>query len=68
MVMGFCIGGPLIWNLLKRAPDRIVAAVLARPTDSARASQPLVRQQHQGLGPGLVKRGPDITMRWSTNF
>src|SRR5438093_13370016 len=22
MVMGFCIGGPLIWALLKRAPDR----------------------------------------------
>src|SRR3954471_9998285 len=31
LVMGFCIGGPLIWNLLKRAPDRIVAAVLAQP-------------------------------------
>jgi pimeloyl-ACP methyl ester carboxylesterase len=25
MVMGFCIGGPFIWNLLKRAPDRIVS-------------------------------------------
>src|ERR1700760_125701 len=22
MVLGFCIGGPLIWNLLKRAPRR----------------------------------------------
>ena len=32
MVMGFCIGGPFIWNLLKRAPDRIVAAVLAQPS------------------------------------
>src|SRR5262245_48501273 len=21
MVMGFCIGGPFVWNLLKRAPD-----------------------------------------------
>ena len=27
MVMGFCIGGPFIWNLLKRAGDRVVAAV-----------------------------------------
>src|SRR5829696_5838201 len=27
MVLGFCIGGPFIWNLLKRAPDRVVAAV-----------------------------------------
>jgi pimeloyl-ACP methyl ester carboxylesterase len=31
MVMGFCIGGPFIWNLLKRAPNRIAAAVLAQP-------------------------------------
>src|SRR6476659_6743205 len=30
MVMGFCIGGPFIWNLLKRAPNRVVAAVLAQ--------------------------------------
>src|SRR5262245_57700925 len=34
MVVGFCIGGPMIWNLLKRAPDRIVAAVLAQPSGS----------------------------------
>src|SRR5216684_2578313 len=32
MVMGFCIGGPFIWNLLRRAPERIVAAVLAQPS------------------------------------
>src|SRR5947207_5899032 len=31
VVMGFCIGGPFIWNLLKRAPNRVVAAVLAQP-------------------------------------
>jgi len=34
MVIGFCIGGPFIWNLLKRAPDRIIAAVLAQPSGS----------------------------------
>jgi pimeloyl-ACP methyl ester carboxylesterase len=34
MVMGFCIGGPLVWNLLRRAPDRIIAAVLAQPSGS----------------------------------
>ena len=32
MVMGFCIGGPFIWNLLQRAPERIVAAVLVQPS------------------------------------
>src|SRR5215510_9977248 len=26
MVLGFCIGGPFIWNLLRRASNRIVAA------------------------------------------
>jgi len=31
VVMGFCIGGPFIWNLLKRAPNRVVAAVVAQP-------------------------------------
>jgi pimeloyl-ACP methyl ester carboxylesterase len=31
VVMGFCIGGPFIWNLIKRAPNRVVAAVLAQP-------------------------------------
>jgi pimeloyl-ACP methyl ester carboxylesterase len=30
-VMGFCIGGPFIWSLLRRAPNRIPAAVLAQP-------------------------------------
>ena len=39
MVLGFCIGGPLIWNLLKRAPDRVVAGVLAQPS----ASRPEMR-------------------------
>jgi pimeloyl-ACP methyl ester carboxylesterase len=31
MVMGFCIGGPFIWTLIKRAPNRVVAAVHAQP-------------------------------------
>ncbi len=31
MVMGFCIGGPFIGSLLKRAPTRIAAAVMAQP-------------------------------------
>jgi dienelactone hydrolase len=30
LVTGFCIGGPIIWNLLRRAPHRAVAPVLAR--------------------------------------
>jgi pimeloyl-ACP methyl ester carboxylesterase len=63
MVMGFCIGGPFIWNLLKRAPDRIVAAVLAQPV-GFRPEMPtlLYDGSMTGWGPELVKRRPDITM------
>ena len=63
MVMGFCIGGPFIWNLLKRAPDRIVAAVLAQPV-GFRPEMPtlLYDGSMTGWGPELVKRRSDITM------
>jgi len=63
MVMGFCIGGPFIWNLLKRAPDRVVAAVLAQPV-GFRPEMPTVLYDGSmtGWGPELVKRRPDITM------
>jgi pimeloyl-ACP methyl ester carboxylesterase len=63
MVMGFCIGGPFIWNLLKRAPDRVAAAVLAQPV-GFRPEMPtlLYDGSMTGWGPELVKRRPDITM------
>jgi pimeloyl-ACP methyl ester carboxylesterase len=63
MVTGFCIGGPFIWNLLKRAPDRVVAAVLAQPV-GFRPEMPtlLYDGSMSGWGPELVKRRPDITM------
>jgi pimeloyl-ACP methyl ester carboxylesterase len=63
MVMGFCIGGPFIWNLLKRAPDRVVAAVLAQPSGSRPEMRDLFYENNmKDWGPDLVKRRPDITM------
>jgi pimeloyl-ACP methyl ester carboxylesterase len=69
MVLGFCIGGPLIWNLLKRAPDRIVAAVLAQPS----GSRPELRDYFydgnmKNWGPELVKRRPELTMERVDKF
>jgi pimeloyl-ACP methyl ester carboxylesterase len=62
-VMGFCIGGPFIWNLLKRALDRVVAAVLAQPSGSRPEMRDLFYENNmKGWGPELVKRRPDITM------
>ena len=69
MVMGFCIGGPLVWNLLKRAPDRIVAAVLAQPSGSRPELRDLFYENNmKGWGPELVKRRPDITMDMVDKF
>ena len=69
MVMGFCIGGPFIWNLLKRAPDRVVAAVLAQPS-GWRPELPTRSYDNNmaGWGPQLVKRRPEITMEMVDRF
>jgi len=63
MVLGFCIGGPFIWNLLKRAPDRIVAAVPAQPS-GFRPEMPTLGYDNnmKGWGPALCERRPDIAM------
>ena len=62
MVMGFCIGGPLIWNLLKRAPDRIVAGVLAQPSGCREENPNLMFETNmQGWGPDYIKRHPGVT-------
>ncbi len=63
MVLGFCIGGPFIWNLLKRAPDRVVAAVPAQPVGFPPEMPTLLYDGGMtAWGPKLVKRRPDITM------
>jgi pimeloyl-ACP methyl ester carboxylesterase len=69
MVMGFCIGGPFIWNLLKRAPDRIVAAVLAQPSGSRPEKRDHFYEGNMKTwGPALTARRPDITMEMVDKF
>jgi hypothetical protein len=68
-VLGFCIGGPFIWNLVGRAPRRIVAAVLAQPSGFRPAMPDLFYQNNiKGWGPALCERRPDITMRMVDAF
>jgi pimeloyl-ACP methyl ester carboxylesterase len=69
MVLGFCIGGPFIWNLLKRAPDRIVAAVISQPS-GVRKETPNAGYENniKGWAPDLVKRRPDITLETVDRF
>lgn len=68
-VIGFCIGGPFIWNLLKRAPDRVVAAVLAQPS-GFRPEMPTLFYDNNmaNWGPPLVARRPELTMAMVERF
>jgi len=69
MVLGFCIGGPFIWNLLRRAPDRIVAAVLAQPSGFDPNNPDLFYAGNMtNWGPALAARRPDITMEMVEKF
>ena len=69
LVMGFCIGGPFIWNMLKRAGDRVIAAVLAQPS-GARPEMPdlFYNNNMTGWGPPLCERRPEITMELVDKF
>jgi pimeloyl-ACP methyl ester carboxylesterase len=69
MVLGFCIAGPFIWNLMKRAPDRVVAAVPAQPV-GFRPELPnaLYESQSTGWGAELIKRRPELTKEMVDRF
>ena len=69
MVLGFCIGGPFTWNLVKRAGDRVVAAVLAQPS-GFRPELPTYSFDNnmKNWGPDLCSRRPDITMEMVERF
>jgi pimeloyl-ACP methyl ester carboxylesterase len=68
-VFGFCIGGPMIWNLLRRAPERIVAAVLAQPSGSRPEMRDLFYENNmKNWGPELTARRTDINMEMVDKF
>jgi pimeloyl-ACP methyl ester carboxylesterase len=70
MVMGFCIGGPFIWSLLKRAPNRIAAAVLAQPV----GWRPEMRDPNysgtfwKSWPATITAKRPEITMQTAEQF
>lgn len=69
MVLGYCIGGPFIWNMLRRAPERVVAAVLAQPSGYRPEMPDLFYQNNvKGWGPPLCEKRPDVTMAMVDTF
>ena len=69
MVLGFCIGGPFIWNLIRRAPGRVVAAVLTQPSGSRPDMRDLFYNNNiSGWGPGVCARRADVSMETVDRF
>ena len=68
-VIGFCIGGPMIHNLLRRAPERIVAAALMQPS-GFRPEMPDIFYQNNitGWGPPLCEKRSEVTMDMVHDF
>ena len=69
MVLGFCIGGPMIWNLLKRAGERVVAATLVHPSGYI-SSHPDIYYNNNinGWAPEFIRRRPEVTMEMAAEF
>jgi pimeloyl-ACP methyl ester carboxylesterase len=69
LVMGFCIGGPLIWNMLQQAPDRVMGAVLVHPS-GYRSDRPDIFYQNNisGWAPTLLEQRPEISMEMVDTF
>jgi len=71
-VMGFCIGGPFIWSLLKRAPARIVAAVPAQPVGFRPEQPDVLYDVGKAWAADFLKRRPEVSAdtveRYITNM
>ena len=69
LVIGFCIGGPMIWNLLKRAGDRVAGAVLVHPSGYI-SSHPNIFYENNmaGWAPPFCARREDVTMEMVSDF
>src|SRR5260370_1305704 len=69
MVLGYCIGGPFIWNLIKRAPKRVVAAVLTQLSGFRPEVPDQFCENTMGSwGPAFAARRPEVTMEQVSAF
>ena len=62
MVMGFCIGGPMIHNLVRLAPDRVVADAMMQPSGFSPEHPDIFYQNNTKLwAPHLDKKLANVT-------
>jgi pimeloyl-ACP methyl ester carboxylesterase len=63
LVLGCCIGGPFLWKLIQRAPERVVAAVMCQPSGFRPENPTLFFDMNmKNWGPPLCERNPAINM------
>lgn len=68
-VLGFCIGGPMIWNLLKRASERVLSAVLVHPSGFNSSAPDIYYQNNmKDWGPKFCEQRPEITMQMVAEY
>ena len=69
LVIGFCIGGPMIHNLIRLAPERVIAAVMMQPSGFRPELPNLFYQNNiKAWGPPLCEKRPDVTMAMVHDF
>ena len=69
LVMGFCIAGPMIWNLLKTAGDRVMAATLVHPSGYISSHPDIYYNNNmQKWAPEFTQRHPEVTMEMASEF
>ena len=69
LVIGFCIAGPMIHNLLSRAPERVMAAAMMQPSGFRPEMPDLFYQNNiTGWGPPLCEKDPEVTMEVVHDF
>jgi len=69
LVMGFCIGGPMIHNLIRMAPERVIAAAMMQPS-GYRPENPDIFYQNNinSWGPPLCEKRSEVTMDMIHDF
>lgn len=69
MALGYCIGAPYIWGLIKRAPERVVAVVPTQPVGWNKAHPTYMYDlSMKSWAPELMKRQPAITQDMIERF
>ena len=69
LVMGFCIGGPMIHNLLKLAKDRVVAAAMMQPSGfSPEYPNIFYENNTERWAPQLCEKRSEVTMAQIHDF